>query len=152
MDSDRCAGGRKGRWPGILPVFLAFLSVSCSDNAGSPTGPDRVRVLFEGDFRNAEGRATILAFRVTLDGEVVSTATTSPAAPRVSVRGQTDSKKGRHTASLVILRQTSSPNTYIGGSDLLVFDGEGRFLRNVSLEERTQSLHTLEGITYAFDL
>lgn len=138
--------------PAAALAVAGLVLLGCERDGGSPTGPRSLQISFEGDFRNTDGHSTIQVFRLVLDERTVSTSTIpNGSGPRVTVRGNTEAESGRHTASLVISDQTSTPNTYTGWATIVVLDRDQR-LRFVHLEEQTRSLATGEGLAYTFDL
>ena len=102
---------RRAACGAVLVFFSVSLFTSCSNSGDSPTSVGSLLLYFDGDFRNTNGSATITRFRLVLDGETVSTVASSTPSPRAPVTGQTEAMRGRHTVSLVIAGQLTSPNS-----------------------------------------
>lgn len=110
-------------------------------------------VRFAGKLENAEGLATITAFRVLLDGQLVQT--TTPLAPVTSANlsGSWLVGKGQRRLKLVMDAQTASPSLYrVTSLTVEHWDSQGRLANRVELDPRTASLATGGEIEWVFRL
>jgi hypothetical protein len=147
-------------------ALLALLATLTSSACSSPTEPAPDYILavtgLSSDmatFATADGRATILGFRVLLDGQEMVTGSYTYAAPVASLRfgpGAFGVRRGHHALSLQVSSQTDSPTVYqsVGVQVKLMESGVGsnRVVATATLEDQTKSLRTGESIVIEFDI
>src|SRR5512140_2259426 len=105
-----------------LASLLAILAAVAVSACSSPTEPAPDYILavtgLSSDlatFATTDGRATILGFRVLLDGQEMVNGSFTYAAPVASLRfgpGAFGVRRGHHALSLLVSSQTDAPTVY----------------------------------------
>lgn len=132
-----------------LAMLLLGIAAGCGDRDCEGTVAIAVGMINEDPFI-----ATILEVNVRLDGEVITTFTSPGAPTNIATLATVDREKiseGSHTLVITIANQESSPNSYLSGATVQVFDDSGSIVQTIEFPEQTYTLATGDSITLDFD-
>ena len=138
----------------VMTLALAgTLALGCSGS--SPTSSSGFTLVFRVTLANTAAKGTINQAQLLLDGATISINVPSPPAAPLAPLNVTGSgaSSGSHTMQVVIVDQTSSPNSYtVTTPTILVADANGNALKTIQLSTQTATLATGGSINYSFSL
>lgn len=140
----------------FLTLGICALSLAACDGGVDLSGINLLgpgeHVRFSGNFENADGLPTLVAFRVLLDGNLTQTAALAQPAAAAGLSGSwPGGKGGQRRLRIVLDQQTVSPSLYrITSLTVEHVDKENRVTSRVELDPRTASLATGEAIEWVF--
>jgi len=145
--------------PALAVIGLALLTAACNPFNSSPTESSSYELSVAATLSNAEGVETIRQVELAIDGEkgLGGFLREPPAAsiPLYSLRFGVE--RGRHTATVTLLSQTTPRSTYqLTNIQAALSQPTGLFtsktIKTVSLPDRTVELAPGDRITLDFDL
>lgn len=136
----------------LLIMLAALWALGCS-GSNSPTASSGFQLAITIGVANTSMAATIKGAQLLVDGATAIVFTPAAPAATAALNVTGDAGAGPHTLAVLIVDQTSTPNSYtVTTPSIQVFDLNSKLLKTIQLPTQTATLATGGTISYSFSL